>query len=83
MLSFVIIVQRLIHIYNILIAVYVLLTWIPGALQSGLGRFLARLVEPYLNIFEQFIPPIFGISFSPMFAILLLELASQGLMVLV
>lgn len=83
MLPLVLIIQRLIHIYNLLIVVYVLLTWIPGASQSGLGRLLGRLVEPYLSVFDQFIPPIFGISFSPMFAILLLELASRGLWVLV
>jgi uncharacterized protein YggT (Ycf19 family) len=40
---------------------------------------IGRLVEPYLGIFRRFIPPFASIDFSPVVAMLALELASQAL----
>lgn len=66
------IVSTLLNIYGFLIVIYALLTWIPSLLNTTIGRFLARLVEPYLNWFERIIPPIAGISFAPVVALLVI-----------
>ncbi|GMA70455.1 cell division protein [Leuconostoc litchii] len=68
----------LIQIYEYAIVVYVLMSWLPGARESGLGRFLGRIVEPYLNMFR-FIPPVAMIDFSPIVAIIALNFARNGL----
>lgn len=67
----------LFRIYYLAIFVYVLLSWFPGAYQTTLGRFLTRICEPYLNMFR-FIPPIMGISFAPLVAIIFLEFVERG-----
>ena len=65
----------------ILIVVWALLTWFPGASQSKLGILIAKVVEPYIRVFD-FIPTLGGIGFSPLVAILVLEIATYGLQVL-
>ena len=73
---------RLVQYYEYAIVIYILMSWLPGARESGLGRFLGRIVEPYLRIFR-FIPPIGMLDFSPIVAILALNFARSGLLHLV
>jgi YggT family protein len=40
---------------------------------------LSQLTDPYLNIFRNIIPPLGGLDFSPILAILLLQLLQTGL----
>lgn len=65
------IISTLLNIYAFLIVIYTLLTWVPRLLETKLGQILARLVQPYLDWFERIIPPIAGISFAPVLALLL------------
>lgn len=73
---------RLVQYYEYAIVIYILMSWLPGARESGLGRFLGRIVEPYLRVFR-FIPPIGMLDFSPIVAILALNFARSGLLHLV
>jgi YggT family protein len=72
------IISKLIQLYMLLIFVFVLMSWFPGAYQTKLGQWLAKICMPYLKVF-QFIPPIFGLDFSPIIAILVLEMAQYGI----
>ncbi|OUO34532.1 YggT family protein [Olsenella sp. An290] len=66
---------RLFNVYEVLIVAYCLMSWVP---RTGSGLFedirgaLGILVEPYLGFFRRFIPPLGGIDFSPVVAILVL-----------
>lgn len=71
------IVEQLLNLYAMVIVVWALLSWFPGASQSRLGILLNRLVVPYIRLFD-FIPPLGGISFSPLVAIMVLYLAQRG-----
>ncbi|MFC6171753.1 YggT family protein [Loigolactobacillus jiayinensis] len=73
------IINRLIDIYMFIIVIYVLLSWFPNAYQTKLGRLLGRISEPYLNIFYRFVPPIAGLSFAPLVALIVLSMAQYGL----
>lgn len=75
-------VNRLIDLYILLIVVWCLLTWFPGALRSRLGELLTRLVGPYLNFFERSIPPLGGLSFAPVVALIVLYLVQAGVRML-
>lgn len=66
------------ELYTFALIVYVLMSWFPGAYGTGFGRFLGRICEPYLQLFD-FIPPLGGISFAPTVAILVLILVQYGL----
>ena len=70
------IITGLIEIYVFLILVYCILSWIPrkGKVLGTIDYYIARIVEPYLNIFRKIMPPVGGIDFSPILAILVLEL---------
>ncbi|MEM9541897.1 MAG: YggT family protein [Cyanobacteria bacterium P01_E01_bin.42] len=62
-----------INIYSLLLLVRVLLTWFQTAewAQQVMG-FLSPITDPYLNLFRSFIPPLGGIDFSPMLALIVL-----------
>lgn len=69
------------QIYTYAIIGYILMSWIPALQNSAIGEFLAKIVEPYLNIFKRFIPPLGMIDFSPIVALIALRFISQGLMI--
>ena len=69
-------VQALINFYSILIVVYVLMSWIPRGsigLIEDIRSVLASVCEPYLALFRRFIPPLGMVDWSPIVAILALE----------
>lgn len=74
------ILRDLITVYSYALLVYILMSWFPGARDSAVGRFLARICEPYLEPFRRIIPPIGGmLDISPIVAFFVLNLASSGL----
>lgn len=69
------VIAQLFRIYNILIIIWCVLSWIPrgpGVLEDFRGA-IGMIVEPWLNIFRRVIPPLGGIDFSPIVAIFALE----------
>lgn len=76
------IIFRLVELYSVALIVYILMSWFPGARESSIGQFLAKIVEPYLEPFRKIIPPIGMLDISPIVAIITLQLATQGLAVL-
>lgn len=75
-------INNLISLYILLIVIWCLLSWFPGASQSALVDFLNRLVYPYLSVFERIIPPLGGVSFSPVVAVFVLWLVQRGVQML-
>lgn len=72
--------EYLYNIYQYMIIGYILLSWVPSARDSAIGRLLARAVEPYLGVFRRFIPPIGGvIDLSPIIALFALRFIVSGL----
>ncbi len=72
---------RLIDFYQILIIVYVLMSWLrPGAgLLGDVYRVLGTIVEPWLGLFRRIIPPLGMVDISPIVAILALSLIANSL----
>jgi len=74
--------DALILVYVILIIAYILMTLflqfggrVPYSRWSrGVMDFLSETVEPYLNLFRRFIPPIGPLDLSPIVAILVLQI---------
>ncbi len=63
------------QIYTILLFVRILLTWFPNiSFYDQPFATLAQLTDPYLNLFRSIIPPLGGMDFSPMLAIIVLQL---------
>ncbi|HJA29241.1 MAG TPA: YggT family protein [Candidatus Olsenella pullicola] len=80
MLNIVVLIQRLFNIYEVLIVVWCLLSWVPmrgGGFLDDVRGAIGMLVEPYLGIFRRVIPPFGGIDFSPVVAILALGIIER------
>ncbi|WP_125546854.1 YggT family protein [Levilactobacillus lindianensis] len=67
----------LVRAYILLIVVYALLSWLPGAYQSKLGQVITRLVEPFLNYFN--FASVGPLGFGPVVGIIVLTLVQYGL----
>lgn len=66
-------------IYTILLFIRILLTWFPNVNWFDPPfSILSQLTDPYLNIFRNIIPPLGGLDFSPVLAILLLQVVQQA-----
>lgn len=74
-----IVVKLLVDFYMILIVVYCFFSWIPnkGPTLQTVDIAVSNLVEPYLNLFRKIIPPVGGIDFSPVIAILVIQLVAR------
>ena len=65
------------NIYFILLILRVLLSWFPNLnWYNPPLSILSQITDPYLNIFRSIIPPLGGIDFSPVLAIILLQVVS-------
>ncbi|MGZ4480800.1 MAG: YggT family protein [Gaiellales bacterium] len=70
----------LVQVYTLLIIVYVISSMLQLPYNLWVGRFRTFLhdtVEPYLRIFRRMIPPIGMFDFSPIIAIIVLQLSLQ------
>lgn len=77
------IIISLIDFYEMLIIAYCILTWIPmnpNGLLADIGAVLDSIVGPFLNFFRRMMPPIGGIDFSPVIAVLALTVIQRLLM---
>jgi len=78
-------VQAVIRVYTLLIIAYILSSMffafggrVPYARwSSAVLGFLRDVCEPYLGFFRRFIPPLGPIDFSPIVAILVLNIAAR------
>ncbi len=66
-------ISNIIQIYSIILVIYALLSWFPGALESALGQMVHRLVEPFLSLFKKLPLQFAGLDFTVLVAILLLN----------
>lgn len=71
------------YIYSLMLIGYILMSWVPAAQNSAIGRMLAKVCEPYLGIFRKIIPPIGMIDISPIVAIFLLNYIQKGLFIVI
>lgn len=69
----------LVRIYTFGMLFYFLMSWLPGARENGLGQFLAKIYEPFLEPFRRIIPPIGIIDISSIVALFVLFLFREGL----
>jgi YggT family protein len=73
-------VNSLFSLYSLLIIIWCILSWFPrgnGGILDDIRGVLDTIVSPYMNIFRKFIPPFGGIDFSPILAIVVLEVIQR------
>ncbi|MDR1184739.1 MAG: YggT family protein [Coriobacteriales bacterium] len=73
--------QAFVQFYVLLIIVWAVLSWFNkgvGAV-NDIYQILDRIVSPYINLFRRFIPAAGGMDFSPLIAIIVLQVLLQFL----
>lgn len=60
-------------VYQFLIFIYILSSWVPAVRESKPLKIVGSIVEPYLSFFRKFIPPIAMIDISPIVALFALK----------
>lgn len=79
-LKIVYILSQLIEVYSWLIIVSAILSWVPNisggqnSLVADIIEVLHKITDPYLSLFRKFMPPLGGIDFSPVVALLVLQI---------
>lgn len=65
------------QIYLVLLFIRILLSWFPNiSWYDPPFSILSQLTDPYLNLFRSIIPPLGGIDFSAILAIIVLQLVA-------
>lgn len=73
------VIHNIFYFYFILIILRIFLTWIPSIdWYQQPYKALREITDIYLDIFRRFIPPVGGLDFSPIIAIIVLQIL-QGL----
>lgn len=69
------IVNNIFYFYFLLIILRIFLTWIPSInWQQQPIKSIREVTDIYLDIFRRFIPPLGGLDFSPIIAIIALQI---------
>lgn len=63
-------------VYNFLIFVRLMGSWFPNAHNKNWFQGLVAITDPYLNLFRGWIPKFFGLDFSPVIALFVLQIVS-------
>jgi len=67
------------NIYFALLILRILLSWFPNVdWFNPPFSVLSQLTDPYLNLFRSLIPPVGGLDFSAILAILLLQVVQEA-----
>ncbi len=75
---------KFLEIYGYLLIARILLSWFQTAEWAGnIISFLSPITDPYLNIFRSIIPPLGGIDFSAILAIIALQFIQGSLVAFV
>ena len=71
-------IQNLTNLFVFLIILRIFLTWIPNLdWYAQPWRAIREVVDSYLDIFRKIIPPFGGLDFSPIIAVLVLQLVAN------
>ena len=70
------IILTLCDIYVGITFIYILMSWIPNmrGVVEDIYNALGRICDPYLNLFRRIIPPLGMVDFSPIIAIIVLQI---------
>jgi len=67
-----------INLYSFVILVWVILSWFKGnKIARDIYKVLDPIAAPYVNLFRKILPPMGGMDFSPLIALIVLQLVAR------
>lgn len=70
---------KVVEIYSFVLVAYALMSWFPGAYETKIGQLIVKISRPYLSLFDRLNLSFGPIDFTIIVALLVLNFASQGL----
>lgn len=68
-------VNGLFNLYFILIIIRIFMSWIPNIdWDQQPIKFVREITDAYLDVFRRFVPPLGGLDFSPIVALIVLQI---------
>lgn len=75
------VIQNFIGFYTAILFIRILLSWFPNINWFDPPfSILSQLTDPYLNLFRSIIPPLGGLDFSAILALLLLQIVQSAVL---
>lgn len=74
-----ILLAKIINIYELILIVRIILTWVPHNAYHPAALFLYKITDPIIAPVRKVIPPIMGIDFSPIIVFLALGFVKRAL----
>ena len=69
------------QIYVFILIGYIIISWVKADPFNPIVRFIVMISEPFLSRIRRFVPPIAGLDFSVLIAILIVQIGIQGFLV--
>lgn len=70
------VISQLISLYFLAIIIHVIISWVGPSRNNPFVEVIRILCDPVLNMFRKFIKPISGFDLSPLFVLIILQIAS-------
>ena len=71
-------IATIIYFYSILIVLRIFMSWLPNINWDAQPiKFIRIITDAYLDIFRRFIPPLGGLDFSPIVALIFLSIVQD------
>ncbi|PCS00459.1 YggT family protein [Lactococcus fujiensis] len=72
---------RLMDIYSWILVAYALMSWIPQLQSSIVGRWIIKLVRPYLNLFDRLPLQFAGLDFTVLVALISIQVIEKFIVI--
>lgn len=72
-------IHRLLSLYSYVIIASALITWFPGVADHPVGRAIRAITEPVFDAIRRVLPPMGGVDFSPIVALILVSILTRFL----
>lgn len=68
---------RALDIYSFIILIYVIISWIPDLKRNSFFYYISKIVDPYLDIFRKLNLRYGAIDFTPLLALIVLQIIKR------
>lgn len=72
---------RLLDVYSIILVIYALMSWVPALYGTWFGRLIVKISRPYLSIFENLPLQFWGLDFSIIVALIVLQFIQRFIII--
>lgn len=70
-------ISQLIMLYTWVLVAFALMSWMPSLYNTAVGRFIIKITRPYLSLFDKLPLRFWGLDFSVILAVIVLQVLRE------